>query len=201
MALSDWDELGEETLLRYKVFDVVKARRRSPRTGADIGFFLVRTPDWVNVVALTDRDELVLVRQYRHGTRAMSLEIPGGLIDSHETDPAAAARRELREETGFEAAAIEPLGAMTPNPAIFTNRCFAFLATGCRRVGDLLQDPGEDLEVVLVPAAEVDALIRSGAIDHSLVLAALAMWRSRQHPPPAGRGSAAPGPEPGCPTP
>ena len=178
MTLGDWEQLSEESLVRYKVFDVVKSRRRSPRTGADIGFFLVRTPDWVNVVAITEDQQLVLVRQYRHGTRQFSLEIPGGLIDPHETDPAAAAARELREETGFLHGELRPLGVMTPNPAIFTNRCHAFLATGCRKVGDLHMDPGEDIEVVLVPLAEVDALVTSGAIDHALVLAAIAMWRS-----------------------
>jgi ADP-ribose pyrophosphatase len=67
---------------------------------------------------------------------------------------------------------------MTPNPAIFTNRCHAYLATGCRRVGDLEMDPGEDLELVLAPIREVDDLVRRGAIDHALALAALAMWRS-----------------------
>jgi 8-oxo-dGTP pyrophosphatase MutT (NUDIX family) len=179
MSLRDWDEISEEPLCRYKVFDVVKARRRSPRTGADIGFFLVRTPDWVNVVALTEQQELVLVRQYRHGTKQVSLEIPGGLIDAGEVDPAAAAARELREETGYAGNHIERLGAMTPNPAIFTNRCHTYLITGCRRVGTLEQDPGEDLEVQLVPAAAVDQLVRGGEIDHALVLAALALWRAR----------------------
>jgi len=178
MSLRDWEQLSEESLVRYKVFDVVKARRRSPRTGADIGFFLVRTPDWVNVVALTERDELILVRQFRHGTRTVSLEIPGGLVDTHEPDAAAAAARELREETGYEATTLRRLGVMTPNPAIFTNRCHTYLATGCRRVGELQQDPGEDIEVVLVPAASIDALVRRGDIDHALVLAALAFWRS-----------------------
>jgi 8-oxo-dGTP pyrophosphatase MutT (NUDIX family) len=185
MTLRAWERLGEESLVRYKVFDVVKARRRSPRTGVDIGFFLVRTPDWVNVVAFTADQELILVRQYRHGTDEFSLEIPGGLVDPHEPDPAAAAARELREETGYVATELRRLGAMTPNPAIFTNRCHAFLATGCRRAGDLQQDPGEDLELVLVPAARIDELVREGTIDHALVLAALAMWRSGAGPAPS----------------
>lgn len=179
MTLQDWQRLGDEVLLRYKVFEVRKSRRRSPRTGADIGFFLIDTPDWVNVVAITDADELVLVRQFRHGSEKVSLEIPGGLIDPHETDPAAAAARELREETGYAAERLELLGVMNPNPALFTNRCSAWLATGCRRVGDLAMDPGEDIEVMTVPIAAVDGLIRSGAIDHALVLAALAFWRAR----------------------
>lgn len=179
MTPEPWQELGDEPLVRYKVFDVVKSRRRSPRTGIDVGFFLVRTPDWVNVVAVTTEDELVLVRQYRHGTRQLSLEIPGGLIDPHETDPAAAAARELREESGFVAEHLELLGVMTPNPAIFSNRCHTYLATGCRRAGNLLQDPGEDIEVVLVPRSGLDRMIADGRIDHALVLAAFAMWRAQ----------------------
>ena len=126
----------------------------------------------------SDADELLLVRQYRHGTEAMSLEIPGGLVDPGE-QPEAAAGRELREETGFEASSLQPIGVMTPNPAIFSNRCHTYLATGCRRVGDPDLDPGEDLEVVVVPAGDVDAMVRAGEIDHALVLAALAFWRAR----------------------
>jgi 8-oxo-dGTP pyrophosphatase MutT (NUDIX family) len=118
MPLGDWEQVSEESLVRYKVFDVVKSRRRSPRTGAEIGFFLVRTPDWVNVVAITEDEQLLLVRQYRHGTKQFSLEIPGGLIDPHETDPAAAAARELREETGFLHGELRPLGVMTPKPML-----------------------------------------------------------------------------------
>ncbi|MBK8099010.1 MAG: NUDIX hydrolase [Planctomycetes bacterium] len=177
-----WQRLGDESLVRYKVFDVVRSRRRSPRTGVDIGFFLIRTPDWVNIVATTTDDRLILVRQYRHGTEQVSLEIPGGLIDPHERNPIDAAARELREETGYEPTHIELLGVMTPNPAIFTNRCHTFLATGCRRVGDLQMDPGEDIEVVTVPVAEIDARIRAGEIDHALVLAGLAFWRARKGP-------------------
>jgi ADP-ribose pyrophosphatase len=69
---------------------------------------------------------------------------------------------------------------MMPNPAIFTNRCHTFLATGCERVGDLQMDPGEDIEVVTLPVAEVDDLVRRGEIDHALVLAALALWRAHR---------------------
>lgn len=179
MALGEWERLGDESLLRYKVFHVRKSRRRSPRTGADIGFFLIDTADWVTVVALTTADEIVLVRQFRQGSERVAFEIPGGLIDPHETDPAVAAARELREETGYEAARLELLGEMNPNPAMFSNRCHVFLATGCRRVGGLAMDPGEDIEVVTVPLAELDERIRRGEIEHAVVLGSLALWRAR----------------------
>ncbi|GAB4160269.1 MAG: NUDIX hydrolase [Planctomycetota bacterium] len=178
MTLMPWQEIGERELLRYKVFEVVEATRRSPRTGEAHGLFLLKSPDWVNIVALDGDDRLILVRQYRHGTRSMSLELPGGVIDPADESPAVAAIRELREETGYEAESVRAIGVMTPNPAILTNRCHAFLATGCSRVGDLDQDPGEDLEVVLVDAGDIDRWIAEGEIHHALALAAIAMWRA-----------------------
>lgn len=179
MTIRDWERLGDEILLRYKVFQVRKSRRRSPRTAADIGFFLIDTPDWVNVLALTHDEQLVLIRQFRHGTEKVSLEIPGGLIDPHETDPMQAARRELREETGYEAEHVELLGVMSPNPSMMTNRCHSYLATGCRRIGDLAMDPGEDIEVLTMPLSELDGLLERGEIDHAIVLATIAFWRAR----------------------
>ena len=185
MTIQPWQELSSETLVHYKVFRVRKARRRSPRTGADIGFFLLDTPDWDNVLPITDDGRVVMVKQYRHGCERVTLEIPGGLIDAHETDPAVAAARELREETGFEALAITPIGVMNPNPSMMSNRCHAYLATGCRRIGALAMDPGEDIEVVTIPLAELDATIARGEIEHAIVLATIAFYRSHLATRPA----------------
>ncbi len=129
-------------------------------------------PDWVNVIALTDRNEVVLVRQFRAGTRSVTLEIPGGGVEKADRTPLAAARRELREETGHAARSWKRLGAVRPNPAFQSNLCTTFLARGCRRVGDLVPDAGEDLAVEIVPFRRIPGLIRSGRITHSLVIAA-----------------------------
>ena len=179
MTLRDWEHLGEESLARYKVFDVVKARRRSPRTGADIGFFLVRTPDWVNVVALTEADELVLVRQYRHGTTRMSLEIPGGLVDAGE-QPVAAAARALAADTGY-AGALEPLGSLVTDPSKNTNRAHGFPARDARPAAAQRLDPHERIAVELVPLADVRGSIARGEIDavDSVAFLLLALDRLR----------------------
>jgi 8-oxo-dGTP pyrophosphatase MutT (NUDIX family) len=176
MGLRPWEQLNEERLVRYKVFDVRRSVRRSPRTGVEHGIFTIDTLEWVHIVAISSASELILVRQYRHGSRTFSLEIPGGVVGPEDPDPAATAARELREETGYEAARWVALGSTNPNPALFTNRLHTFLATGCERVGDLIQDSGEDLEVVLMPVAEVEQRIRAGAFDNALVLAGLCRW-------------------------
>jgi len=145
---------------------------RSPRTGLPHPFYVLDCPDWVNVIALTDRNEVVLVRQFRAGTHSVTLEIPGGGVEKHDGSDLAAARRELREETGHAARGWRRLGVVQPNPAFQSNRCTTYLARGCKRVGDLIPDAGEDLAVELVPLARIPGLIRRGRITHSLVIAA-----------------------------
>jgi 8-oxo-dGTP pyrophosphatase MutT (NUDIX family) len=118
------------------------------------------------------------VRQFRFGTWANSLEIPGGVIDPGE-EPATAAARELEEETGFQAAEVLPLGPSHPNPALFSNRLHSYLATGCVRIHQGTPEATEDLQVVVVSRDELRRLVRSGEVSHALVLAALLheAWR------------------------
>jgi ADP-ribose pyrophosphatase len=114
--LRPWIHEGRELVADMKVFRVHKVRSRSPRTGGYFELSLLEASDWVNVVALTPEREIVLVRQFRHGTADFTLEIPGGMIDKGERPPQAAGR-ELCEETGYIGDAPVLLGAVTPNPA------------------------------------------------------------------------------------
>jgi 8-oxo-dGTP pyrophosphatase MutT (NUDIX family) len=154
-----------------RVFNLRTDRARSPRTGNAHDFFVLESPSWVNVIPLTLEKEVVMVRQYRHGIRDVTLEIPGGLVEDHDS-PEEAARRELLEETGYREGSLILLGSVHPNPAIQNNICYTFLAKDVCAMGVQSQDEREDIEVILRPLAEIPALIRNGAITHSLVIAA-----------------------------
>jgi len=175
-----WRVLREEHLQHCRVFDVHVATMESPHTGAPHPFYRIESPAWVNVVALTPADELVMVRQFRQGSRVVTLEIPGGLVDPGES-PADAAARELLEETGYRAGRLASLGSLNPNPALFGNRCHMQVALDCTPSAAIQNSATEETLVELVARRELPALLRRGAIDHALVVAALyayELWRS-----------------------
>ncbi len=167
-----WQVTASKELAAFRFFNVRQDRSVSPRTGVEHDMLVVEMSDWVNVVAVTNEGKIVMIRQFRHGTREVGLEIPGGVIDRGE-DPAAAARRELLEETGYEAEEIIAVGKVAPNPALQNNWCFSFLAKGVRHVGKQILDAGEDIEVVEFERRQIPGLIESGQIKHGLVIVAL----------------------------
>ena len=171
MLLKPWTIISSHVDKSYRVFNLRCDRARSPRTSETHDFYVLESPSWVNIIPLTPTKEVVLIRQYRFGIRDMTLEIPGGLMEPSDS-PEEAARRELREETGYREETLIPLGSVHPNPAIQNNLCYTFLAANVFPVGQLVQDEREDIEVVLQPLSEIPRLIREGAISHALVIAA-----------------------------
>jgi len=172
---SGWTVEEEHIYQAFKIFTVKRSRRVNPRTQKPFDFFLMEGLSWVNVIPLTPQNEVVLVRQYRHGAEDYTLEIPGGCIEVDEPDPAVAALRELKEETGYHSREIELLGVVHPNPAMMSMKLHTYVARNCLSVGLQALDPGEDIEVIVKPLPEVLELVRHGGITHALVVAAFGL--------------------------
>jgi 8-oxo-dGTP pyrophosphatase MutT (NUDIX family) len=166
-----WKVLEDDLVHQARIFSVRAVRARSPNSGHEHTFDLLESVDWVNVIALTTEGNAVLIRQYRHGTREVTCEIPGGAVDPGET-PLEAARRELLEETGYKAETWEQIGVVQPNPAFQTNSTYTFLATDAHPAEAPTPDENEEIEVEELPVAQVPTLIRQGEIKHALVLCA-----------------------------
>ena len=155
-----------------RVFKVREDLSRRLSDNAESTFFVIESPDWVNVFALTTDREVVLIEQFRHGTGSLIAEIPGGMVDEGE-EPKTAAIRELAEETGYVAGRIMKIGESFPNPAIQNNKIHHFLALDCKKTGDAAFDDHESIATRLIPLHEVEDLVHNGTITHSLAVTAL----------------------------
>jgi ADP-ribose pyrophosphatase len=171
--IKPWEQIGSKPIGDFRVFTIRSDRKISPRTRREHDFFVIDSADWVNVIALTPDRQLVMVEQYRHGSNAVELEIPGGMMDPKDAGPEAAGQRELREETGYEGERPRIIGRILPNPAIMSNTCFTVMIENCRCVHPVEFDHGEDIATRLVPVSDVARLMAKGEIRHSLVAVAL----------------------------
>ena len=177
-----WRLVGEAHLEHCAVFDVNAADMESPQSGETHRFFRIASPSWVNVVALTGENEFVLVRQFRQGSRTVTLEVPGGIIDPGE-EPREAAARELLEETGYRAGRVESLGSLNPNPALFDNRFHMAVALDCERVAPIQNSATEETVVELLARNRLHEVLARGGIDHALAVCALyayERWEARR---------------------
>jgi ADP-ribose pyrophosphatase len=165
-----WETVTDERDYHCRVFDVRRSVKR--RGNREHEFFVLDSPDWVNIIPIDERGDVIMIEQFRHGSGEPTLEIPGGMIDPEDDTPRDAACRELREETGYHSARVMPLGIIHPNPALQRNHCHSFLALDARRISDPSPDDGEDIIVRPVPLARIPSLIRSGVITHALVVVA-----------------------------
>jgi ADP-ribose pyrophosphatase len=171
--IQPWKKTGTQPKGDFRIFTIRSDTAISPRTGKEHDFFVIDCANWVNVIALTPDNQLVMIDQYRHGSNTVELEIPGGMIDPRDASPVAAGIRELREETGYAGENARIIGAVYPNPAIMSNTCYTVLIENCRCLHPVEFDHGEDLITRLVPRDEFPALVANARIKHSLVVVAL----------------------------
>ena len=171
--IKPWQKVSSKSLGEFRIFSLRADRKISPRTGAEHDFYVIDSVNWVNIVAITPRRELVMIEQFRHGSNTVELEIPGGMMDAPDELPVATGIRELREETGYEGENARVIGKVFPNPAIMSNTCYTLLVENCRCVHPVEFDQSEDLITRLVPVADAPRLVAEGKIAHSMVIVAL----------------------------
>jgi 8-oxo-dGTP pyrophosphatase MutT (NUDIX family) len=179
MSDSSWlpEPEFDRTLESNWLFRLHRERFRSRISDKAHDYYVVHLANAVNVIALTPDEDIVFVRQFRAGSRLDSLEIPGGLLEPGE-DPLVAGARELLEETGYAGDHPRLVGTAWSNPSIMTSKTTTIVIENVRQVAVPSPDASEELAVGLMPAAELDSLIRDGHIDHALVVLAILWWQT-----------------------
>mgnify|MGYP003804914719 FL=1 len=175
MHMNKWIIQSENELFRKRIFAIKDMVCHHPDKDVTHRFFTLSSPDWINIVAVTEDGRFIMVRQHRLGTDEITLETPGGLVEGGES-PEETARRELREETGYEAGEIHLLKKLTNNPAIFNNYIYFYYAGNCRKVHEQNLDAAEDIEVVTCTRDEIMDMISTGPIHHTIIVSALYLY-------------------------
>ncbi len=150
--------------------DVVKL----PNGVVVLDFYVTEAPDWVNVIAITTDGKFIIEEQYRHGVQRICFELPAGEVEQGE-DPLIAAKRELKEETGYTGGDWKAFGISVPNASGCTNICHSFLAIGVERTAELKWEPTEDIKIYLVTREEIKEMLSDGRISEGVMQAPL--WR------------------------
>jgi ADP-ribose pyrophosphatase len=174
MQNHNWQLLRSEVLREFRVVRVREDTYRFLPNGDECRYVVCDSADWVLVIPITIDNDIVFVRQFRHGLASSVLEIPDGVMDPGET-PIQTAQRELQEETGFEAERIEMLGPLLPNPALNTARIHIAVAHGCRQNHAPSPEPHEDIQLELRSQNDVPAMIIGGELQHALCIAAFSL--------------------------
>ena len=179
MKIQKWKITNQKALIQTPVFSLFQHEAQSPLDEKKKGhFFHFKVPNWVNVIAITKDQKVILVEQFRHGNHEISLEIPGGIIDPGE-EVLAAGIRELKEEAGGVGSYAEVIGVVDANPAIQDNSCWTILIRDVE-LGEQELDDLEEIAIHLVELDKIPEMIRNGDIRHSLVVAAFHhyhLWR------------------------
>lgn len=186
-TIEPWSVVQENKEYKTPIFNLLKRKMRLEAVDEknEGEFYVLKAPEWVNVIPITLDQEIVLVEQYRYGVEQPTLEVPGGMVDAGE-EPLKAIQRELIEETGYHSENWKSLGKVSANPAIMTNFTHLYLARDCefRGIEEAGGDLHERINVHTLPIEDFLSLVEKDIIHHTIVVAAVAkylLWReSRQ---------------------
>jgi 8-oxo-dGTP pyrophosphatase MutT (NUDIX family) len=173
--LQNWKQKKSARVFTSSPFDVLEKIYINPENKKEFTVQILEIPDWVNVIGVNEKGNILLINQYRFGTDQIEIEIPGGYIESGEL-PQDAAKREFKEETGYKIKNIKQIGVLNANPAIMNNKCFTFLAELSEK-GDVQFDPNEIIETEFATPNQVKNYLKEEKITNAYVIAAF-LWYS-----------------------
>ena len=175
-----WKRIRSQTNQTYRIFSIRTDTTLSPRTGAEHEFYVIESGDWVNVIPITAGEQVVMIRQYRHGSGEITLEIPGGLVEPGDT-PEKAASRELLEETGYHAAEMRLLLSSPTSAGMTSETVHLFHATGLTRRDDGGGIGEEQIVVHHVPLPGLRDWLAAREAEGSLIDFKIhaALWQAR----------------------
>lgn len=171
--MKDWEKIKSEFIGDYKIFKARYDFLKNPRNNKEVKVTVLEAEDAVNVVALTTENRILFIKQYRFGSGEFSLEVPGGFIEKDEV-PLIAAKRELKEETGFTAPHWEYLGAVFANPVFMNSKVHHFVAYDASLTDQKDLDEAEDIEIVLMTKSVLKQKIEAKELTHPHTISALA---------------------------
>ncbi|MCJ8278027.1 MAG: NUDIX hydrolase [Bdellovibrionales bacterium] len=170
----EWKVLETKELFSSGIFQLKVDRCELPDGRVMPKYYVMDFPDWVNVVPMTKEGEFILIKQYRHASKEMHIEVPGGTLDPHRNESVEeGALRELLEETGYKPQKMIKVGEHYPNPAIQSNRMHTYLALDCEKVKEQDLDPYEDLSLYFCSKEKMLEHLKKGEINHTIMVASL----------------------------